>query len=42
MKDTWRATLLADVYAVLSAILKRDVSKKQRVAILEVAGGRPN
>ena len=31
MKDTWRTALLADVYAVLSAILERDVSKKLKV-----------
>lgn len=33
---------MADMYVMLSAILKWDVSKKLRVAILEVAGGRPN
>lgn len=33
---------MADMYVVLSAILKWDVSKKLRMTVLKVTGGCPN
>lgn len=42
VKDTWWITLLTNMYTMLLTVYQGDLAKELRVAILEVANGRPN
>ena len=41
-KNTWWITLLTNMYTMLLTVYQGDLAKELRVAILEVANGRPN